>query len=218
MRFFCPLLHVNSYVAKELYQSLTTEVYRVDYKVIGDLYRKYPTAFDNVMSWVRTAQLKTTAHLVQDRLLPYVNKMSRNGQYVELYPEEYHWIRHMIYNFCDRPGETVSTAIGPGETVSTYSEKFDLVELGFNKFNQVCKIGLVLDLSPFIQYPMETNIVDVKPPCLLPVKSTTRYLFLCLGLDCGIKTLYVTPYFKDRYSYQGATYKTVREMEQLFYQ
>jgi len=55
-----------------------------------------------------------------------------------------------------------------------------LVQLGFNQEQEVCKIGLV----------------TVFPPCV-----STRWLFLCLGADMGIKTLYVTPTYKHRAAY-----------------
>lgn len=61
--------------------------------------------------------------------------------------------------------------------------RFQVVEVGFNDHMEVCKIALTLKLS-------------TDPKC-------TRTLFLALGMDGACKTLYVTPYFKYRPSYQG---------------
>jgi hypothetical protein len=55
-----------------------------------------------------------------------------------------------------------------------------VVEIGFNGDGELCKISLVTTL---------------------PSKRT---LFLCLGMDGGVKTVYVTPQYKYRNTYRGA--------------
>jgi len=56
-----------------------------------------------------------------------------------------------------------------------------VVEVGLNVDLQICKVGLV------VQLPAPSN----------------RYLFVCLGMDRGLKTFYITEFFKDRTQYQG---------------
>jgi len=51
--------------------------------------------------------------------------------------------------------------------------KIRVVEIGLNCDREVCKIAIVL-------YPNVCN----------------RYLFLCLGMDSGLKTMYLSPYYK----------------------
>lgn len=82
MGFHVPLACVKK--QSDEYASLTTEVYRADYTVIGNLYRKYPSAFDNVMQWMKSIHPQITTHLVQDRLLKYLNQPSRDGRYTEV--------------------------------------------------------------------------------------------------------------------------------------
>lgn len=67
-----------------------------------------------------------------------------------------------------------------------------VVEVGFNQKRQVCKIGLVM-------------------PC------HGRFLFICLGMDGGIKTCYMTPKFKHRnqYASQSGEFLNVEQFIQF---
>ena len=67
----------------------------------------------------------------------------------------------------------------------------NLVELGFNPSREICKAAYVYQLQ------------------------SKRFLFFCLGMDHGLKTLYVTPHFKHRNHYQGSNYLTLEEAQQL---
>lgn len=67
----------------------------------------------------------------------------------------------------------------------------NLVELGFNQSGEICKAAYVYKLQ------------------------SMRFLFFCLGMDHGLKTLYVTPHFKHRNHYQGMKYLTLEEAQQL---
>lgn len=64
-----------------------------------------------------------------------------------------------------------------------------LVELGFNTDKEICKAAYV--------YRMFSG----------------RFLFFCVGMDYGLKTIYVTPEFKHRENYQGSKYLTIEEAE-----
>jgi len=141
------------------YQDVTRETHRVDFRQIGR-YHLQP-----VWAWLRqrASTLRVTRHL-RERLTAYIGQRSRNGKYTELWPEEYQEIL-AVRNWM-RP------ALRQGAV--------QLVELGFNRFDQVCKVGLVVRLT-----------------------TSRRYLFLCLGLDAGIKTAYVTPTFKYRPVYRA---------------
>jgi hypothetical protein len=66
-----------------------------------------------------------------------------------------------------------------------------LVELGFNDNHRICKAAYVYQLA------------------------SRRFLFFCVGMDNGLKTIYVTPQFKHRTQYQGLRYLTLDEAENL---
>ena len=167
------------------YKQLTTEVCRIDHNVIRQLFEQHPLILEPVVKWKNNATLKQTRHFVSDRLNKYLGQPSRNGQYMELYPEEFNFLQALDVNY-------------PHLVQNT-----DIVEIGFNANDQVCKVGLVMELNPFVRYNQ-------------PVP--TRYLFLCLGLDCGIKTIYVTPFFKDNDVYNGAKYLSLSEVKEKYLQ
>lgn len=60
-----------------------------------------------------------------------------------------------------------------------------LVELGWNAGNEICKAAYVLPVP---------QSVYTRPG---------RCLFFCVGMDGGVKTLYITSTFKHRSDYQG---------------
>jgi hypothetical protein len=76
-----------------------------------------------------------------------------------------------------------------------YVDSIFPVEVGFNEFYEICKIGLVFKLP------------------------TSRYLFLCIGMDLGLKTFYITHNFKDRQFYKsnGPKYWNYKEYTNIFY-
>ena len=61
------------------------------------------------------------------------------------------------------------------------SQKLYLVQVGFNCRLEICKLAWVTQF---------------------PENVSGRWLFLCVGTDGGIKTLYVTPEYKHRKKYQ----------------
>jgi len=71
---------------------------------------------------------------------------------------------------------------------------YRLVEVGLNVKRRICKIGFV------IQIPL-----------------TERFLFVCVGMDVGLKTFYVTNEFKNRSSYRGdVNYWTLEDWNREF--
>jgi hypothetical protein len=151
---------------QDTYKHVTREVCRIDHRILSQM----PLAkFSELNEWEKTMQLHSTRHLFEERLKPYLNKPSRNGQYMELYQSELDEI--LVTDFKQRILE----------------RRAILVELGFNMENEICKAAYV--------YPL----------------SSQRFLFLCIGMDCGIKTAYVTPVYKFRPSYQGMRYLTTEE-------
>jgi hypothetical protein len=56
-----------------------------------------------------------------------------------------------------------------------------LVQIGFNQRSEICKIAWVTQFPAYV---------------------SNRWLFLCVGTDGGVKTLYVTPEYKHRKRYQ----------------
>lgn len=69
-------------------------------------------------------QISLSKHL-KKRLKQYVGAMSRTGDYIEMYPEEYDFI------------------MDKNETFPQYWFDTHLVEIGFNKFGHVCKVASV---------------------------------------------------------------------------
>ncbi len=97
-------------------------------------------------------------HSIRNRLQKYINKPSRDGSYIEVLPEE-------VDELQDLPGLVKHTDLR-------------LVEVGFNRWNEICKVAYTTALE-----------------------SSGRVCFLCMGLDGGLKTFYVTPKFKWRSKY-----------------
>ena len=98
-------------------------------------------------------------HSMKNRLKLYVNKKSKNGKYIEVLPIEVKELQNL-------------------SQLLTYSD-LQVVEVGFNRQKQICKIGYTTTL-----------------------RSSGRVLFMCIGMDGGLKTFYVTPSFKWRKKYQ----------------
>lgn len=148
------------------YKEVTREVARVDHRTLQGVPHE---KLYELRKWEKTITLRKTHHLVEQRLKPYVNKVSRSKAYVEVTPEEYAWVQQARFEppICDGTAQ--------------------LVEVGFNSDRRVCKAGYVLKMP------------------------SGRHLFLCVGMDGGIKTLYVTPHFKDRAHYNGCKYLSIEE-------
>lgn len=107
---------------------------------------------------------------LKNRLKEYVNKLSRNREYVEVLP-------HEVPEIEDLPALVQHEDLTP-------------VEVGFNRQKEVCKIAYTTKLI-----------------------TTGRTLFICIGLDGGLKTFYVTPEFKHRASYQCSDTTVVEKLK-----
>jgi len=70
------------------------------------------------------------------------------------------------------------------------TRQYKLVQVGWNSSGEICKLGLVMPLF-------------------------NRCLFMCIGADYGIKTLYVTPSFKNRSKYREPPEVTVLDFNDL---
>jgi hypothetical protein len=129
----------------------------------------------NILAVVVAPRIRKTDHKIQ-RLLSYVNSLSRCGTYIEVLPEE---AKHLdnIAQWLPRKCREVDALKKPLCRV---------VELGFNSNREICKIAVTIDISTMSQ----------KPP-------GSRVLFVCLGMDGGIKTMYVNEGFKHRAYYAG---------------
>lgn len=148
------------------YKAATREVCRVDYLTLQHIHPHKLFEFDK---WEKTLCVRNTFHVAEERLKPYVDKISRCGRYKELMQEEYDQI--------------IDTKLEDQIT----NRVAKLVELGFNQMGEICKAAYVYQLQ------------------------SRRMLFFCLGMDHGLKTLYVTPQFKHREHYQGLHYLTLEE-------
>jgi hypothetical protein len=161
------------------YKAQTHEIHRIDYKTLQNV---IPLKFVEFNKWEQRLVINKTHHATEDRLKLYVNKpvMSCrvNGDAdtktdVEITSEEFEFINNV--------------------SLETFVHKWEakLVELGFNKFNEICKAAYVLHLP------------------------SGRFLFFCVGMDNGLKTLYVTSKFKHRDSYRGGNYISAEEAMKL---
>lgn len=76
------------------------------------------------------------------------------------------------------------------------TKSYRIVEVGLNTKCQVCKVAIVVRM---------------------PVDIGGRYLFLCIGtMDGGIKTCYVTPFYKQKRVYKcRIPYLTTRDYRNL---
>lgn len=173
---FC---HVTAPVGSPAYRRQTDECARANYQLLDRVRCASPAHIDQpvheflcdgVRNW------RCTRHLAQ-RLHGYVNQLSRNQRYVELYPEEFRLL--------------TSLPTWMPQTLSTRT--YQLVQLGWNANAEVCKVGLVTCLP-----------------------TTQRWLFLCLGADLGVKTMYVTPTFKHRAQYAEPVSVTQVQWDDLF--
>lgn len=70
-----------------------------------------------------------------------------------------------------------------------------LIEIGWNSSGLICKVAYVLRI-----------------PDSVYKEKKDRYGFFCFGMDGGLKTAYLTPYFKFRSSYKGCVYKKLEEL------
>lgn len=167
----------------EAYLRLTKEEERYDYRQISRLVREQWHLMGGVFEWLysilrnggddRRSFVHSTRHLLEHRLKFYLFRRSRNGAYIELYPEEYAWLM-------DLPRH-----LGRREVLV----ESGVAELGLNYLRQVCKVSLVV--------PLHTVAGEIYRE-----RRGDRYLFVCLGMDGGIKTLYVTNGFKERTTYK----------------
>ena len=154
------------------YKVQTQEVYRIDYQTLQHI---APLKFVEFNKWEQKLLINKTFHATEERLKPYVNlpiiimNESKSATDVEITPEEFDFINKVSLD----------------SFVHNWEAK--LVELGFNKFNEICKAAYVLHLP------------------------SSRVLFFCVGMDNGLKTLYVTSKFKHRDTYCGSNYITAEK-------
>lgn len=164
-------MHKFSWVNLELdrksneWYNKTSEVCRVDLKVLN----ANPSLVKLVNQWY--LWLTTTnswcldrVHL-RERLAKYLGTLSKRGDYIELTTLELEFILNLDKN------------------ASTYLNQTRVVEVGFNKFKEICKLGIVIKM---------------------PDEVGGRFLFVCIGVaDGGVKTCYVTPTYKSQINYQS---------------
>ena len=162
------------------YQEKTTEVFRIDYSLITKLPK---CCFESINEWQKKLQIKPTKHWIKDRLQQYVDKPSKNKKYIEITKKEYEWLLQV----------SLKKFIESGQS--------QLVEIGWNKYNEICKVAYVLEITNLLLSPI----------------TTPRFLFFCLGIDGGLKTAYITPFFKYKKKYRGSVeYKTYNDLVKKF--
>lgn len=170
---------------------LTTERFRIDEHVLDALSSSQAvkekgkdivaTLLTRCDTWIRqvlfnrrsAAPLRVTNHLLE-RAREYEGKLSRCGTFIELYANE----RHVI--------ETLENSVSPG-TALKRELQYKIVEIGLNKYGNVCKLALLL---PFAQWFGDDE------------REKNRKLFLLIGCDGGLKTFYAVDGLKWRDNYQ----------------
>lgn len=179
------LLLVESFRRRENveWQTQTTERYRIDmhtlqmlkqFRSVVGLYlpRQLMTLDTRCRSWIANellnkqsaARLRLTSHL-KKRLLAYRNQWSRSGTFIQLYSDE------------------AQLALKLPQLISP-TWRYQLVEIGLNRYGNVCKMGLLLPLDQFL------------------AQAGNRKLFLLVGCDGGLKSLYTVQGEKHRARYR----------------
>lgn len=179
-----------------------TEESRIDRQVLSEL---PPNTFHYIDQWRKGINLFYTCH-AKERMKQYINKCSDgnyDGGYIELYESE--------AKFLKNPKHLVN-----------HLKNAECVEIGLNKYGKVCKVSFVLDLVehfPFLY--SDRDVTDSMDDVIerfnkFTVKDKSRFLFLCVGVDGGIKTVNITPRRKIKESYGGVVkYLTLNEVIQI---
>ena len=171
------------------YHEKTTEVFRIDYSLITRLPK---CCFDTINEWQKQIEIKPTKHWIKDRLQSYVDKPSKNKKYIEITKKEYEWLLQVSLKKFIQSGQS------------------QLVEIGWNKYNEICKVAYVLEITNLLSTTPSAPILSSAPP-------SPRFLFFCLGIDGGLKTAYITPFFKYKKNYKGTVeYKTCNDLIEKF--
>lgn len=166
---------------------VTTEEIRRNYQIATSERRRVPNhqippmIRSDLKEWVVMAPMRWTMHL-SERLKTYRGKVSRCGSYVELNESEASVLMHRVH-----AQAWLNERLGA-------PHQFDIVELGLNHENRICKVGLVLNS------PDPTNR-DVQDGAFQ--QTTNRVMFVCVGMDRGVKTAYITPGYKGRAQYKS---------------
>ena len=171
------------------YAEKTTEIIRADHSTLSTVPVCY---FERLKTWEKSIHLHFTNHLLQ-RLKSYVNKPSQCGRYIECLPEEFKWMSEVKlekYIFLKPKG-------------NEYSSK--VVELGWNDCGEICKVSYSFKIPSCIYKKKYIYNLLKLPDSSLKTGSgdPERWLFLCVGIDGGIKTAYITNGYKYRKSYEG---------------
>lgn len=141
----------------DLYKLLSTEIFRVDKTVLDST----PLLKQVCKDWLKTTVFSNTTRLNQHlQQCKHLNVM---------YENERTWLLHL-----DTHLNTLNRDL------------FEIVEVGFNDLNQICKIGFCLVLN------------DISPSIYTTQPRHVRHLFVCVGTDGGIKSTFVDNDFQNK--------------------
>jgi len=174
-----PVYPVARVTAEDKSAMRTQRMPASQYKRITDQRTVVGQPFDTptlriVWSELARMTLYVSKHATQ-RVTEYNAKCARSGTYVELTHDEFNTL-----NDADRFVTWVEAVLRYGP------EHFIVVELGLNAEGCVCKFSVCMR-SPDHANTGEDTIET----------TTDRILFVCIGIDGGLKTFYVTPGFKE---------------------
>lgn len=152
----------------------TTECRRVPNHQIPPMIRS------DLKEWVAMAPLRWTTHL-SDRLRTYRGKDSRCGTYVELNESEASVLMHRV-----------NAQAWLDERLRA-PPQFAVVELGLNRDNRICQVRLVLNSPDPSNRDQDADALEFEFE-----QTNNRVMFVCVGMDRGVKTAYITPGYKGR--------------------
>lgn len=135
-----------------------------------------PKQREALLSWLQTniSNLFLTRHF-RERVIKYSERLSVDGSYYEVTTSE----SRVLLNETEFL-QWVQNSIRFGEKYTV------VVEIGINRGWQVCKVAICMR-SPAIT---NSGIGSIQ-------ETTDRILFLCIGMDGGMKTFYITPGYKE---------------------
>lgn len=188
----------------------TIEIGRITRSVMGQIPCSY---WKCLLEWEnKKINVHHTVHSL-DRLSQYKGKISdglwKGKKYIEMYDCEYDFLK-------DSKNIRCVLQSGLQEQINKIKNKssFARVEVGFNKNNKICKISYSIYLNRLVPHIYKKdNHSNIINPLI-----ENRQLFICLGPDGAIRTLYIVPGEKTHNSCGGnVKYLELTEISNLLF-
>ena len=150
------------------------------------------TMLSKCLSWFNKKAPLSTLH-EKSRCRQYLNSKTRDKKGIELTTSEY-----MVWSNPSKRSAFIRSKISKNEFIP--------VEIGLNKNYEISKIAFVLK-----------SIGNNDNSSIFTTKG--RVIYICMGIDHGIKTWYITNGYKNRTNYKsknGIKYLTSEQVKKLF--